>query len=238
MSERDSIQSDEGGEARESDAVESSESQALNNATHEPRAQVEDTQSVGVAEEVEGVFSELMDTAADSPKPEALVEEGEEGRGSGTTAEAPDGPPEIAEEELDTLAHTLVGKGPVPTAPLYDEGSESPAAAEAGEALETSEAVIDVVARVLSDPEFRQNFFSDPDEALADQVLTRDERQALKALKEETVVEFSSEFENRDVGYAPPYVPVRPSEEGQINVSQLLKAELTDEDLQRLLGSK
>jgi hypothetical protein len=245
MSDLESIQPGEEGEEKESPSLENEKRQELDNATQEPGARIERTQSIEEAEAIESAFTELMSATTDEAEPSEVpsgpdLETTEDERidkiSEQTTEETPPLPPEIPESETYTLPHTAVGKGPIPTFPPELEDSQTEAAPESS--LEPSEAVVDVIAKVLSESEFREKFFSAPEEALAEYELTSDEQVALGSLEEESINNFITEFEKRDVGWAPPYVPVRPSDEEQVNISQLIKAELTDKDINRLLGGK
>jgi hypothetical protein len=54
-----------------------------------------------------------------------------------------------------------------------------------------------IIGRLVTDPKFRKLFFSDPDKALAEYNLTKEERQALLAMKPEHVEEFAGKLDKR-----------------------------------------
>lgn len=89
MPDLESIQPGEEGEETESPSLENEKIQELNNATQEPGTRIEQTRSIEESEAIESTFVELMSDLTDVP--------------------------EIPESDLDTLPHTAVGKGPVPT---------------------------------------------------------------------------------------------------------------------------
>jgi hypothetical protein len=76
--------------------------------------------------------------------------------------------------------------------------------------------------------------FADPGAALSGHDLTEEERESLCGLQEEALDAFAAEVEERISRFAPPYAPVRPSEDDLINVAQMFRAEVTSLDLKRL----
>jgi hypothetical protein len=192
MSDLESIQPAEEGEEMESGSQEREESEQLDNTTHEPGMQVEQTQSFEEAEAIESAFTELVpDAICDAEQfeissdlvletPEAEIREMINGQ---TAGEAPSLPSAISEEEIETLQHTAVGKGPIPTYPEVLDGQEE---ATTNSSPLAPDAEIDLIAKVLSNEEFREQFLSNPEEALKDQNLTPEERTALAALQEKS----------------------------------------------------
>jgi hypothetical protein len=244
MPDLESVQPGEEGEETPP-SLETEESQELDDATFEPEIRIEETQSYQEAEVIEGALTELVSGTTDeserSEVPSGGILEGSEDKSGENisqqaTEEMPTLPPDIPESEADTLPHTAVGKGPVPT--FSPEFSDNQTEVAPESSPQTSQAVVDVVAKVLSDSQFREQFFSNPQEALTEFELTPDEHMALESLKEENVTDFASEFEKRDVSGDPPNEPMQASGEEQMNTLQPLKPELTDEDIQRLLGDK
>jgi hypothetical protein len=58
-------------------------------------------------------------------------------------------------------------------------------------------AVEQVIGRMVTDPEFRNLVFSNPDQALAEYDLTMDERQAILALESKHVEDFAGKLDKR-----------------------------------------
>jgi hypothetical protein len=192
MSDLESIQSDEGGEEKESGSLEEGETEQLDNTTHEPGMQVEQTQSFEEAEVIESTFTELVsgavgDTEQSEVSSDPVLEtpEGEirEEINGQIVGETPSLPSELSEEEIETLQHTAVGKGPVPG---YLEVTDSQEEATTNSSPQASDAEIDLIAKVLSNDEFREQFLDNPEEALKDHDLTPEERTALAELQEKT----------------------------------------------------
>lgn len=218
MSDLESSRPDEEGAETEPPSLENGKSQELDNATHEPVAKIETTQSYEVAEGIEKAFTELLSDATDESElsevlTEPVLETPENDSGDKIseqpTEETPPLFPEMPQSEFDVLPHTAVGKGPVPSFSPILTDNQTQTAPESS--LEPSEAVVDVLARVLNDSDYRQQFFSNPGEALAEYDLTPEEHATLETLQEQSVTDFSSELDRRDV---------------------------SDEDIKRLLGNK
>ena len=54
-----------------------------------------------------------------------------------------------------------------------------------------------IIGRMVTDPEFRNLFFSNPDQALAEYELTMDERQALLKMEAKHIEEFAGKLDKR-----------------------------------------
>ena len=242
MSDLESIRPGEEGEETESPSLENEKSQELDKATHEPGARIDPTQSHEEAEEIESTFTELVSATTDEaessevpsdPDLESTEDKSVDEISEPATEETSPLPPEIPEGDVDVLPHTAVGKGPVPGFPPKLEDGQTEITPESSQ--QHSEAVVDVLVKVLSDSQYREQFFSNPQEALTEYKLTPEEKSALESLEEQRITEFASEFEERDLGFIPPDVPLQLTDEEQVNRLQVLKDELSDEDIKRLM---
>lgn len=61
----------------------------------------------------------------------------------------------------------------------------------------SQDAVSQIIGRAVTDAEFRQLLFSNPDQALQDYSLTGDEIEALRHLKQEDLEDFSTKLDSR-----------------------------------------
>ena len=61
----------------------------------------------------------------------------------------------------------------------------------------SQETVSQIIGRAVTDTEFRQLLFSNPDEALQGYDLDEDESEALKNLKQEDLEDFSTKLDSR-----------------------------------------
>lgn len=59
------------------------------------------------------------------------------------------------------------------------------------------DAVSQIIGRAVTDPEFRDLLFSNPEQALQDYELSDDEVEALKNLKQEDLEDFSAKLDSR-----------------------------------------
>jgi len=217
MSDLESIRPGEEGEETESPSLENEKSQELDSATHESGARIDPTQSHEEAEEIESTFTELVSATTDEaessevpsdPDLESTEDKSVDEISEPATEETSPLPPEIPEGDVDVLPHTAVGKGPVPGYLPKLEDRQKEAAPESSP--QTSEAAFDVLVKVLTDSQYREQFFSNPQEALTEYKLTPEERSALESLQEQNLTDIAAEFEKR--------------------------AELSDEDIKRLMG--
>lgn len=132
MSERDLIQPEENMERGEN--VESTEHQALQDATHEPGARVEETQTFAQAEEVESALGEAMNNAEDvAATPINIPRPGEgevaatpinipkPGEGNVAGYEEPGDPPPPPDAEGRTFVADEPDEGPDPYPRVADD---------------------------------------------------------------------------------------------------------------------
>ena len=61
----------------------------------------------------------------------------------------------------------------------------------------SQEAVSQIIGRAVTDNEFRQLLFSNPEQALQGYDLTDDEKEALEDLKQEDLEDFSTKLDSR-----------------------------------------
>ena len=61
----------------------------------------------------------------------------------------------------------------------------------------SQEAVSQIIGRAVTDDEFRQLLFSNPEQALQGYDLTDDEKEALEDLKQEDLEDFSTKLDSR-----------------------------------------
>lgn len=61
----------------------------------------------------------------------------------------------------------------------------------------SKKAVEQIIGRMVTDPEFRDLFFSTPEQALAEYDLTMDERQALLKMDSKHIEEFAGKLDKR-----------------------------------------
>lgn len=61
----------------------------------------------------------------------------------------------------------------------------------------SQDAVSQIIGRAVTDTEFRQLLFSDPEQALQGYDLTDDEKEALEDLKQEDLEDFSTKLDSR-----------------------------------------
>jgi hypothetical protein len=61
----------------------------------------------------------------------------------------------------------------------------------------SQEAVSQIIGRAVTDNEFRQLLFSNPEQALQGYDLTEDEKEALEDLKQEDLEDFSTKLDSR-----------------------------------------
>jgi hypothetical protein len=61
----------------------------------------------------------------------------------------------------------------------------------------SQQAVEQVIGRAVTDPEFRDLLFSDPDQALTGYDLTEEERQAILAMESKHVEDFAGKLDSR-----------------------------------------
>jgi hypothetical protein len=61
----------------------------------------------------------------------------------------------------------------------------------------SQDAVSQIIGRAVTDADFRETLFSNPEQALEDYDLTDDEQEALKNLKQEDLEDFSTKLDSR-----------------------------------------
>ncbi len=61
----------------------------------------------------------------------------------------------------------------------------------------SQDAVSQIIGRAVTDADFRETLFSNPEQALQGYDLTEDDKEALKNLKQEDLEEFSTKLDSR-----------------------------------------
>jgi len=61
----------------------------------------------------------------------------------------------------------------------------------------SQDTISQIIGRAVTDADFRETLFSNPEQALEDYNLTDDEREALKNLKQEDLEDFSTKLDSR-----------------------------------------